>query len=87
MTSPGANGYLVDTFIQDVSNNRTDEYGGSIENRNRFALEVIDAIAGAVGANRAAIRLSPWGRVQGERQPVTRTSIIVTHMSFLFDVI
>lgn len=62
----GANGYLVDQFLQDVSNNRTDEYGGSIENRSRFALEVIDAISAKIGADRAAIRLSPWGYVGSE---------------------
>lgn len=61
----GANGYLVDQFIQDVSNDRTDDYGGSVENRSRFALEVIKAIVGAVGENKTALRLSPWGSVQG----------------------
>ncbi|KAJ3976319.1 hypothetical protein EV361DRAFT_326585 [Lentinula raphanica] len=63
----GANGYLVDQFLQDVSNDRTDEYGGSIENRARFALEVMDAIVKAVGPERAAIRISPWSRFQGMR--------------------
>ncbi|KAI0076949.1 FMN-linked oxidoreductase [Panus rudis PR-1116 ss-1] len=63
----GANGYLVDQFLQDVSNNRTDEYGGSIENRTRFALEVIDAIVDAIGAKKVAIRLSPWGTYQDMR--------------------
>lgn len=61
----GANGYLVDQFLQDVSNTRTDEYGGSIENRARFALEVMDAIVAAVGQTKAAIRLSPWSTYQG----------------------
>lgn len=61
----GANGYLVDQFLQDVSNKRTDQYGGSIENRSRFALEIADAIAQKVGADRTAIRLSPWGRFAG----------------------
>ncbi|TCD62278.1 hypothetical protein EIP91_007117 [Steccherinum ochraceum] len=54
----GANGYLVDQFIQYVSNNRTDEYGGSIENRARFALEIVDAVVHVVGADRTAIRFS-----------------------------
>ena len=62
----GANGYLVDQFLQDVSNKRTDEYGGSIPNRARFALEVIDAIVAAVGPKKTAIRLSPWSRYQGQ---------------------
>ncbi len=61
----GANGYLVDQFLQDVSNKRTDEYGGPIENRARFAIEVVDAIVAAIGANKTAIRLSPWSRFQG----------------------
>lgn len=61
----GANGYLIDQFIQDVANNRTDEYGGSIENRCRFALEVIDAVVSTIGADKTGIRLSPWGQFQG----------------------
>ena len=61
----GANGYLVDQFIQDVSNKRTDAYGGSIENRARFALEIVDAVAAKIGAERTALRLSPWSRYQG----------------------
>ena len=55
-----ANGYLLDQFIQDVSNNRTDEYGGSIENRARFALEIIEACVKAIGASKVGIRFSPW---------------------------
>lgn len=60
-----ANGYLLDQFLQDVSNNRTDEYGGSIENRSRFGLRVVDAIVSAIGADRTGIRLSPWSTYQG----------------------
>jgi len=60
----GANGYLIDQFLRDVSNKRTDEYGGSIENRSRFALEVVNAIVERIGAERVGIRLSPWGDVQ-----------------------
>ena len=60
-----ANGYLADQFLQDVSNKRTDEYGGSIENRSRFTLEAIDAIVNAIGAEKTGIRLSPWGTFQG----------------------
>jgi NADPH2 dehydrogenase len=63
----GANGYLVDQFIQDTCNRRTDEYGGSVENRSRFAVEVVQAVVDAVGAERTAIRLNPWGRFQGMR--------------------
>ncbi|KAK0481307.1 hypothetical protein IW261DRAFT_1680896 [Armillaria novae-zelandiae] len=60
----GVHGYLVDQFLQDVVNRRTDDYGGSIENRARFSLEVIDAVVKAIGAAlqrlKTAIRLSPW---------------------------
>ena len=55
----GANGYLVDQFIRDGANQRTDEYGGSIQNRCRFALEVVDACVAEIGAGRVGIRLSP----------------------------
>lgn len=57
----GANGYLIDQFIQDSTNKRTDRYGGSVENRARFALEVTEAVAEAVGPDKAGIRLSPSG--------------------------
>lgn len=63
----GANGYLVDQFIQDVSNKRTDKWGGSVENRSRFGLEVTKAVVDAVGADRTGIRLSPWSSFQGMR--------------------
>ena len=55
----GANGCLIDQFMKDGANQRTDEYGGSIENRARFALEVVDAVAKEIGAGRVGIRLSP----------------------------
>ena len=55
----GANGYLVDQFLRDGANQRTDGYGGSIENRCRFALEVVDAVVAEIGAGRVGIRLSP----------------------------
>ena len=58
----GANGYLVDQFLEDTTNIRTDEYGGSIENRARFALDVIAAISARIGQSKTAIRLSPWGK-------------------------
>ncbi|KAG8977233.1 hypothetical protein FRC05_002233 [Tulasnella sp. 425] len=64
-----ANGYLVDQFIQSVSNQRTDEYGGSIENRARFPLEIVQAIAEAIGQERTAIRFSPYSTFQSMRMP------------------
>uniref|UniRef100_A0A060TAQ8 ARAD1D21714p n=1 Tax=Blastobotrys adeninivorans TaxID=409370 RepID=A0A060TAQ8_BLAAD len=55
-----ANGYLFDQFQHENSNHRTDRYGGSIENRARFTLETIDAVSKAIGADRTAVRFSPW---------------------------
>ncbi len=55
----GAHGYLVDAFLRDGSNKRTDSYGGSIENRARFLVEVMTAVIDEIGAERSAIRLSP----------------------------
>ena len=56
-----ANGYLLDQFLQDGSNHRTDQYGGPIENRIRLTLEVLDAMIAAWSADRIGIRLSPFG--------------------------
>jgi len=55
----GANGYLVDQFLRDGANFRTDEYGGSIENRLRFMTEVLEAVGGAIGVDKVGIRFSP----------------------------
>lgn len=55
----GANGYLIEQFLHDTANQRTDKYGGSIENRARFLFEVIDAVTAAVGEERTSLRLSP----------------------------
>ncbi|KAM5344059.1 hypothetical protein ACJ41O_012596 [Fusarium nematophilum] len=63
----GANGYLLDQFIQDVSNKRHDEYGGSVENRSRLVNEVIKSVADAIGPARVGLRLSPWSTFQGMR--------------------
>jgi N-ethylmaleimide reductase len=57
----GANGYLLDQFLQDGSNRRTDAYGGSIVNRMRLLLEVVDAVRAVWGADRVGVRLSPYG--------------------------
>ncbi|MFS7192144.1 alkene reductase [Serratia proteamaculans] len=69
----GANAYLVQQFFAPSANTRTDEYGGSIENRARFAIEVASAIAEEIGADRTAIRLSPgttiWGIDEGAEGP------------------
>uniref|UniRef100_A0A6M2EE46 NADH:flavin oxidoreductase/NADH oxidase N-terminal domain-containing protein n=1 Tax=Populus davidiana TaxID=266767 RepID=A0A6M2EE46_9ROSI len=55
----GAHGYLIDQFLKDGINDRTDEYGGSVENRCRFLMQVIQAVVSAVGADRVAFRMSP----------------------------
>ncbi|MGW0046454.1 alkene reductase [Nocardia cyriacigeorgica] len=71
-----ANSYLVHQFLADNTNLRDDEYGGSIANRMRFALEVTDAVIAAVGAHRTAIRLSPgnpqFGMVEADPGPLYR---------------
>ncbi|GAV55204.1 hypothetical protein ZYGR_0AS05280 [Zygosaccharomyces rouxii] len=61
----GANGYLLNQFLDPISNHRSDEYGGSIENRSRFPLELIDALIDALGASKLGIRLSPYGLYGG----------------------
>lgn len=57
----GANGYLLDQFLEDSTNQREDNYGGSIENRARLLLEVVDAAVEVLGKNRVGVRLSPAG--------------------------
>jgi N-ethylmaleimide reductase len=57
----GANGYLLEQFIRPNSNQRSDHYGGTIENRSRFVLEVAAAVSSAIGKDKVGIRLSPFG--------------------------
>ena len=57
----GANGYLLEEFLSPVSNSRKDNFGGSIENRCRFVIEVVTAVADAIGKEKTGIRLSPYG--------------------------
>ncbi|KAM0262783.1 hypothetical protein ACHAQJ_001577 [Trichoderma viride] len=61
-----ANGYLLEQFIQELTNKRTDAYGGSIENRARFPLEVTKAVVAAIGADRTGIRFSPFADFMGD---------------------
>lgn len=65
----GANGYLIDQFLRTSSNLRTDEYGGTRQNRLRFLREVINAIAGEIGSDRTAIRLAPFLTARGMACP------------------
>ncbi|KKY26042.1 putative 12-oxophytodienoate reductase [Diplodia seriata] len=76
----GANGYLLDQFLHDNVNRRTDAYGGSVENRCRFPLEVVAAVAAAVGGERVGIRLSPYNYFQD-----TKDSNPNAHWAYLCD--
>ena len=81
----GANGYLIDQFTQDNCNVRTDAWGGSIENRARFCLEVAKAVVDAVGAERTGIRLSPYSTFQGMRMqdPIPQFSYLIAGLQKL----
>ena len=81
----GANGYLVDQFLRDGANFRTDRYGGSIENRLRFATEVIESVAGAIGIDRTGIRFSPNFLSQGveDSQPLALFTALARRLEAL----
>ncbi|KAK7426685.1 hypothetical protein QQZ08_006863 [Neonectria magnoliae] len=78
-----ANGYLVDQFIQEMSNKRNDEYGGSVENRSRFINEIMKAVVDAIGPERTGLRLSPWSSFQGMKMenPIPQFSDIIDKAS------
>lgn len=78
----GANSYLIDQFLRDSVNQRTDAYGGSIENRARFALEVVDAVVGVWGPGRVALRLSPTSPWNGmsDSDPVALYSYLTKEL-------
>ena len=61
-----------------MTNNRTDEYGGSVENRSRFLLEVTEAVVDEVGAEKTGIRFSPFGRFNGACMCVIRAASLLT---------
>jgi N-ethylmaleimide reductase len=65
----GANGYLIEQFLQSHTNLRTDQYGGSIENRARFLMEVTQAVVEVWGADRVGVRLSPYGVANNSGEP------------------
>ncbi|KAJ5625315.1 hypothetical protein N7510_001624 [Penicillium lagena] len=77
-----ANGYLIDQFIQDNCNQRTDKWGGSIENRSRFCIEIVKAVVDVIGAHRTAVRLSPFSEFQGMRMknPIPQFSDLITRL-------
>lgn len=87
----GANGYLLDQFLQDSTNLRTDEYGGSLENRARLMLEVVDAAISVWGADRVGLHLSPRGdsHTMGDSDPLATFSHVAREagrrkLAFLF---
>lgn len=79
----GANGFLLDQFLQDGSNHRTDAYGGSVENRARLLLEIVDSVTEEIGAARTAVRLSPHGNLGGlgDSDTVPHFSYIIAQIS------
>jgi NADPH2 dehydrogenase len=81
----GANGYLLDQFLQDTSNQRDDEYGGSVANRSRLLHQVLQKVAKAIGADKVGLRLSPWSRFQGMRMddPIPQFADIIDKASDL----
>ncbi|TGO26441.1 hypothetical protein BPAE_0059g00110 [Botrytis paeoniae] len=81
----GANGYLIDQFFQDTANKRTDSWGGSVENRARFGLEVTKAVVAAVGAEKTGIRLSPFSLFQGMKMadPIPQFTYIAQELKKL----
>src|SRR6202167_607322 len=74
----GANGFLIDQFLQDGSNKRNDAYGGTVENRARLLFEVVDGVADDIGEDRVAVRLSPHGNLGGLSDSAT-----VSHFSYI----
>lgn len=78
----GANGYLLDQFLQDSTNRRTDRYGGSIENRARLLLEVTDAAIGVWGAGRVGVHLAPRcdAHTMGDSDPLATFSFVAREL-------
>ena len=78
----GANGYLLDEFLQDSTNLRTDAYGGSIENRARLMLEVVDACIAVWGADRVGLHLAPRGDAvsMGDSNPLATFGYVAQAM-------
>ncbi len=79
----GANGYLIDQFLRDGSNKREDGYGGSIENRTRFALEVVDAVLKVWPSSRVGIRIAPVSPANdiADSNPTALFGHLVSHLS------
>lgn len=76
------NGYLIDQFLRNTSNKRTDEYGGDIQNRVRFASEIVKAVSEAVGPERTAIRVAPFITQRGMNDPQAIDAILILAKEF-----
>jgi N-ethylmaleimide reductase len=79
----GANGYLLNQFLEDGSTQRTDRYGGSYENRSRLLLEVVEVVKDAIGADRLGVRLSPFGTASGmsDSNPLELYSFTISQLN------
>jgi len=78
-----ANSHLIDQFLEDGSNQRTDRYGGSVKNRMRFLVEIVEAVSAITGSQRVSVRLSPFGQYGGIRDsnPMRLFTSVVREMS------
>jgi N-ethylmaleimide reductase len=78
-----ANGYLLNQFLEDGSNQRSDSYGGSFENRSRLLIEVVDAVKSVIGSERLGVRLSPFGTAGGmsDSDPVALYSFTILELN------
>lgn len=78
-----ANGYLIDQFLRDGSNKRDDEYGGSIENRTRFLMEVLEAVTKEVGADKTGVRISPRNpfNSMSDSDPIKTFSVVAEKLN------
>ena len=79
----GANSHLIEQFLEDGTNRRTDAYGSSKENRARFLFEIVDQVTAAIGANRLGVRLSPFGQYGGihDSDPLELFSFVIAELS------
>src|SRR5271169_4206571 len=79
----GANSHLIEQFLENGTNQRTDAYGGSKENRSRFLFEIVDQVTAAIGADRLGVRLSPFGQYGGihDSNPLELFTFVITKLS------
>jgi N-ethylmaleimide reductase len=79
----GANSHLIEQFLENGTNQRTDAYGGSIENCARFLFEIVDEVTAAIAADRLGVRLSPYGQYGGihDSNPLELFSFVITELS------